>query len=93
MTKKITGTIDEAAVILKVSRNSAYEGVKTGEIPSMRIGKRIIVLWIPFLRSLGVGDEEVARAAKATERDDVDADGNDAEGEDDDDEDEEEEAA
>ena len=60
MTKKITGTVDEAAVILKVSRNSAYEGVKTGEIPSKRIGKRIVVLWGPFMRMLGAGDEEVA---------------------------------
>ncbi len=60
MTKKITGTVDEAAVILDVSRNSAYEGVKTGEIPSMRIGKRIIVLWQPLLRKLGVEEDKVA---------------------------------
>ncbi len=59
MTKKITGTVDEAAVILKVSRNSAYEGVKTGEIPSMRIGKRILVLWGPFMRKLGVEEDQV----------------------------------
>ena len=60
MTKKITGTVDEAAVILDVSRNSAYEGVKTGEIPSMRVGKRIIVLWQPLLRKLGVEEDKVA---------------------------------
>ena len=59
MTKKITGTVDEVAVILDVSRNSAYEGVKTGEIPSMRIGKRIIVLWQPLLRKLGVEEDKV----------------------------------
>ncbi len=60
MTKKITGTVDEAAEVLKVSRNSAYEGVKTGEIPSMRIGKRILVLWGPFMRKLGVEEDQVA---------------------------------
>ena len=54
MTKKITGTVDEAVEVLGVSRNSGYEGVKTGDIPSMRMGKRIIVLWQPFLRKLGV---------------------------------------
>lgn len=59
MTKKITGTVDEVAVILDVSRNSAYEGVKTGEIPSMRVGKRIIVLWQPLLRKLGVEEDKV----------------------------------
>ncbi len=60
MTKKITGTVDEAAEILGVSRNSAYEGVKEGSIPSMRVGKRILVLWGPLMRKLGAGDEEAA---------------------------------
>ena len=36
-------TVDEAAEVLGVSRASAYEGVKTGEIPSIRIGRRIVV--------------------------------------------------
>ena len=60
MTKKITGTVDEAAAVLNVSRNSAYEGVKTGDIPSMRVGKRILVLWGPFMRKLGVEEDQVA---------------------------------
>ena len=60
MTKKITGTVDEAAKVLKVSRNSAYEGVKTGDIPSMRVGKRILVLWGPFMRKLGVEEDQAA---------------------------------
>jgi len=58
--KKLTGTVDEVAVVLGVSRNSAYEGVKDGEIPSMRVGKRIIVLWGPLMRKLGVEESEVA---------------------------------
>ena len=60
MTKKITGTVDEAAEVLEVARNTAYEAVKKGEIPSKRIGKRIVVLWGPFMRMLGAGDEEAA---------------------------------
>ncbi len=60
MAKKITGTVDEAAEVTGVSRNSAYEGVKRGDIPSIRIGKRILVLWGPFMRMLGAGDEEAA---------------------------------
>ena len=59
MTKKITGTVDEAAKVLGVSRNSAYEGVKEGEIPSMRVGKRNLVLWRPLMRKLGVEENEV----------------------------------
>ena len=60
MAKKLTGTVDEAAEAAGVSRNSAYEAVKKGEIPSIRIGKRILVLWGPFMRMLGAGDEEAA---------------------------------
>ncbi len=58
MTKKLTGTVDEAAAVLNISRNSAYEAVREGEIPSMRAGRRILVLWCPFMRKLGAGDEE-----------------------------------
>ena len=41
--KTQTYTVDEAAEILGIGRNGAYEGVKSGEIPSIRIGKRILV--------------------------------------------------
>ncbi len=60
MAKKIAGTVDEAAEAAGVSRNSAYEGVKRGEIPSIKIGKRIVVLWGPFMRKLGVEEDQVA---------------------------------
>ena len=60
MTKKLTGTVDEAAKALGVSRNSAYEGVKRGEIPALRIGNRIVVLWGPFMRKLGAEENQVA---------------------------------
>ena len=36
-------TVDEAARALRISRSSAYEAVRTGEIPSRRIGRRILV--------------------------------------------------
>ena len=43
MTEKLTGTVGEAAEVLGASRNSAYEAVKKGEIPTIRIGKLILV--------------------------------------------------
>jgi excisionase family DNA binding protein len=36
-------TVEEAAAALGISRASAYEAVRVGEIPSLRIGKRILV--------------------------------------------------
>lgn len=38
-----TTTIDEAAQLLGVSRNSAYAAVKAGELPSIRIGRRLLI--------------------------------------------------
>ena len=38
-----TLTVEEAARQLGISRASAYEGVRTGQIPSVRIGKRILI--------------------------------------------------
>lgn len=36
-------TIDEVASILRISRQSAYEAARRGEIPTLKIGRRILV--------------------------------------------------
>ena len=36
-------SVDEVARILGVARGTAYEAIRRGEIPSIRIGKRILV--------------------------------------------------
>lgn len=36
-------TVPEAAILLRISRQSAYEAVRRGELPSIRIGKRLLV--------------------------------------------------
>lgn len=41
--EKLTYTVEEAGALLGIGRNSAYEGVKSGDIPSIRIGNRILV--------------------------------------------------
>jgi excisionase family DNA binding protein len=40
---RLVYTVEEAAKLLGISRAFAYEAVKRGDIPSMRIGKRILV--------------------------------------------------
>ncbi len=50
-----TLTVDEAAKLLRVARNSCYEAVKRGEIPSIRIGKRILIPRVPFETMLAKG--------------------------------------
>ncbi len=36
-------TIPEAAKKLGIGRNTAYEAARTGEIPTVKIGKRLLV--------------------------------------------------
>lgn len=38
-----TLTVPECASVLGVSRDVAYEAVRRGEIPSLRLGRRIVV--------------------------------------------------
>jgi len=38
-----TVTVDEAAVILGVGRGAAYRATRNGDIPTIRIGHRVLV--------------------------------------------------
>lgn len=59
-TDRLTLTVEEAAVTLGISRASAYEAVHHGQIPCIRIGRRILVPRIALDRLLsaagGVGN-------------------------------------
>lgn len=46
--KKEVLTIEETAQLLGISRNSAYEAVRRGEIPVIRIGRRCLVPRVAF---------------------------------------------
>ncbi len=50
---KPTISVDEAGEILGISRGLAYRGVQRGEIPSIRIGGRIVVPTAALLALLG----------------------------------------
>ena len=47
-----TITVDEAAAALGISRNHAYEAVKQGDLPSLKIGRRILIPKAAFDRML-----------------------------------------
>jgi excisionase family DNA binding protein len=36
-------TVDEAAKILRISRSTAYAAVRKGDLPVLRIGRRILI--------------------------------------------------
>ncbi len=41
--QRLTYSVDEAAEVLGISRTSAYEAIRKGEIPHIKIGKRILI--------------------------------------------------
>lgn len=47
---------EEAFPSLGLSRSSGYDAIKRGEIPSIRVGRRLLIPVIPLLRLLGADD-------------------------------------
>ena len=43
MGDKLTLSVEEAAKVLGIGRNLCYDRVKTGEIPVIKIGRRLLV--------------------------------------------------
>jgi excisionase family DNA binding protein len=53
-------TVEEVAKRLGLGRNSAYEGVARGEIPSIRVGRRILVPRVAIDRMLAQAGSDKA---------------------------------
>jgi excisionase family DNA binding protein len=60
---RLVFTVEEAAQLLGISRSFAYEAVQRREIPSMRIGRRILVPKAALDRFLAQGGTESAPSA------------------------------
>ena len=58
--ERLTVTVTQAAVMLGISRTSAYERVRRGEIPTVRLGRRLLV---PRARLLAMLDGEPPAAS------------------------------
>ena len=54
---KITHTVGEAAQLLGIGRSAAYEAARTGQLPTIRIGKRILVPKAAFERLLRIASD------------------------------------
>ena len=55
-TERKTYKIEEAGRLLGVGRNQAYEAAKRGEIPTIKIGKRLLVPRAALDRLLDSGE-------------------------------------
>jgi excisionase family DNA binding protein len=47
-------TIDEVAALLRISRSTAYECAQTGELPVLRLGRRVLVTRRTLEQLLGI---------------------------------------
>ena len=54
--QKGTYSIPEAAKFLGIGRNAAYEAVRKGQIPTIRIGRRLLVPKAALQRMLEIGN-------------------------------------
>ena len=52
-----TITVEQVAEVMGLSRSAAYDGVKRGQIPSLRVGRRISIPVAKLLEILGVMNE------------------------------------
>ena len=53
-----TISVAQAAELLGVSRSAAYRAVAAGQLPALRLGRRIHIPTAPLLAMLGVSPEE-----------------------------------
>lgn len=61
-----TITVERAAEVLGISRRSAYRAVTTGELPSLKLGRRLVVPTPRLLEMLGVGGAPTAAPPRVT---------------------------
>lgn len=59
-TARPTVTVEEAAGFLGISRGSAYEAARRGDLPTLRVGRRLLVPTAALRRMVGL-DAEVAQ--------------------------------
>jgi len=57
----LTCSVAETAKMLGLSRNSAYEAIRTGQIPSIRFGKRVFVPRVALNRMISEAADHDSR--------------------------------
>lgn len=67
-TARKTMTVEEAGRLLGIGRNTAYEAARLGQIPVIRIGKRLVVPAAALDRMLDGQRDHTAVPTKQTRR-------------------------
>ena len=67
--RRLTCSIGEAAVLLGIGRASAYEAARTGQIPTIKLGRRLVVPRAALERLLSGEPHPLSEAASTDARD------------------------
>jgi excisionase family DNA binding protein len=59
-------TVEEVAKLLRIARTLAYEAVRQGDIPTLRIGRRILVTHEALQLMLSLSPEQKRRWSRQT---------------------------
>ena len=59
MTEPLTISVEDAAVLLGISRGLAYEAARRGELPTIRLGRRLLVPRARLLELVGASVPEM----------------------------------
>jgi excisionase family DNA binding protein len=54
-------TVPEAASLLRVGKGSVYESCRRGELPSVRIGRRLLIPKAALMRLLAEGNSNARK--------------------------------
>lgn len=65
--RRLTVTVEEAGALLGVGRSTAYELVRSGDLPCIRLRRRIVVPVALIAQQLGVSASELLRTVGGTD--------------------------
>ncbi len=60
---RTTITVEEAASLLGIGRSAAYDAARRGQLPTRRLGRRLLVPVPAFLAWLGPSPDPASKAA------------------------------
>jgi excisionase family DNA binding protein len=63
----LTMTVEEAAELLGVSRGLAYEAARRGELPTIRLGRRLLVPTARLLELVGAENGHTPERKESTD--------------------------
>ena len=68
MPSRLTYTVPEVAELLGISRSSAYECVRRGDIPALTLGRRVVIAKTAIDALLGTATSDPGESAVGEDR-------------------------